>query len=294
MRSKDLAECLTSLIKQTAPSGATYFITVIDNDKSRSAKSVVSNFQIQSKVPIHYACEENRGIPFARNRALAESQRLGADYIAFIDDDEQASCDWLSVLYSYLLSYSKPVVIHGRVIPKFPEDTSKHMRELFYTRKDRPSGTRLQTCATNNVIFSTNIPRKLNLRFDTSVPLAGGTDTKFFFEANQRGVPIYECAEAVVYETVFQSRLNLVWIMRRKYRAGTTTAWRLLQGGNSKLMTASKALFSSNLHFILGIIFTISFQRALRNKQMLKTARSLGILIGTLGVKVNSYAKVDL
>jgi succinoglycan biosynthesis protein ExoM len=283
-----------SLINQTAPKTTTYFITVIDNDKTQSAKPVVDNFKTLSKVPIHYVCEENRGIPFARNRALDESLKLGADYIAFVDDDEQAFCDWLSTLYTYLCSYSDCVVIHGRVIPKFPEDTPQQMREIFYTKKERLTGARLQACATNNVIFSTDILRKFNLYFDSSAPFAGGTDTKFFFEVNQRGVPIYECAEAVVYEAVFPSRLKMSWIMHRKYRSGVTTAWIRLRIGVPKLDLVLNSIGSTFLHLTLSVFFAIFFQRTLRNKQLLKTARSLGVLTGIFSIKVNSYANVDL
>lgn len=293
LRAKHLGECLASLVNQVDPPKATYSITVIDNDKNQSAKPVVSNFQNKSKVPLYYFCEENRGIPFARNRALDESLKLGADNIVFIDDDECASQDWLSTLYAYSLSHSGSVVIHGRVIPRFPKGTSQHLREIFHTRKERLTGTRLQTCATDNVIFSTGILNEFKLHFDNSSPLSGGTDTKFFFEANRRGVPIYECAEAIVYETVFPSRLNMNWLMRRKYRAGITTAWRRMQERKSKFELIAKSIGGIFFHAFIGCLALLCFHSVKRDKQFLKVAKYSGILTGTFGMNVNSYAVVN-
>lgn len=294
LRSKYLEECLESLLDQMSPPKTIFSITVIDNDINQSAKSLVSHFQVQNKVTIHYFCEKSRGIPFARNRALDESLKLGVDYIAFIDDDERASSDWLSTLCACLYSYPNPVVIHGRVVPEFPEGTSKHMCDLLFTKKNRQTGTQLQTCATDNVIFPSLVVSKFGLYFDTSNPLSGGTDTKFFLEVNERGIPIYECAEAIVFETVFSSRLKLSWIMSRKYRSGITTAWRRSKEGHSRTILALKTSIDILLRTFLIPIFTLFLLRVPRNKQLLKFARSTGILAGIFGHKVNSYAKVDV
>lgn len=293
LRVQCLRQCLESLIDQKFSKAINYSITVIDNDKDQSAKSVVGHFQTQNKVPVYYFCEVNRGIPFARNRALDESVKLGANCIAFIDDDEQACPDWLSSLYTCLCSYSEPVIIHGRVIPKFPDGTSKHMRELFYTKKDRPTGTRLQTCATDNVILPTSIISKFNLSFDVSTPLAGGTDTKFFFETNKRGVAIYQCSQAIAYETIFQSRLKVGWLIHRKFRAGITMTWLRLQTGKSKFGLFLKSFEGIFLHLILGFIYIFCFSPLRRDREFLKAAKYFGLLAGAAGIVVNSYKTID-
>ena len=164
LRLNTLEECLASLVDQSNLNDFTYSITVIDNDSNQSAKAIVSRFQRQCKVAVLYFCETNRGIPFARNRALDESLQLGSDYIVFIDDDEAASRDWLSALCANVCSYAAPVIIHGQVIAKFPENTPQYMRDLYRTKKKRSTGTRLKTCATDNVIFPVEIPGPLHVQ----------------------------------------------------------------------------------------------------------------------------------
>lgn len=293
LRAKHLAACLQSLIDQDPPENASYDITIIDNDSNRSAEAVVSDFQSLDRVPINYFCEENRGIPFARNRALDESVKLNYDYIAFIDDDEQASKDWLVTLYMHLKLYYTEAVVYGYVEHKFPDVVPKHIDKEFYLKEIHPTGTSLKTCATNNVLFPTAILRKFNLRFDTSVPLAGGTDTKFFFEANQQGVPIYKCAEAIVCETVFPSRLKISWLLHRKYRLGITTAWLQMKEGCPKFRLTTNALKKILSHSTKGSLRYICFNPVKKNKHFLKAATNLGILAGVMGLETNSYAKID-
>ena len=293
LRTAHLKKCLISLINQNTPKDASYAITVIDNDKNQSAESIVSDLKTQSEVTIRYVCEQQKGIPFARNRALDESLKLNFDYIAFIDDDEYASCSWLSTLFTYLSSYSDPVVIHGRVVPRFPEDTPRHMCDSYSTKKERRTGTKLNTCATNNVIFPTIILKKLKLHFDISAPFAGGTDTKFFFEVNKQGVLIYECAEAIVYETVFPNRLKMSWIMHRKYRTGITTAWVRMREGRTKSRLIVRAICKIFSHTTLGCFNFVCFNFKNRNKHFFKVAKYVGILAGVKGIKVESYKNVD-
>ncbi len=294
LRPQHLKSCLFSLINQNPLKKTSYSITVIDNDENKSAEPVVNDLEVQSKVPIYYACEKERGIPFARNRALDESVKLNFDYIAFIDDDEQASRDWLGTLYQYLRSYSSDVVIHGRVIHQFPENTPDYMRYSYYMKKERKTGKKLDTCATNNVIFPTTIVREHKVCFDTSEPHAGGTDTIFFFEVNRKGIPIYECAEAVVYETVFPSRLKMSWLLRRKYRSGITTTWRRIKEGNIKPVLTVKALCKISFHTLGGCFNSVCFNSKDRNKHFLKAAKYTGVLAGIIGMKVDSYRNIDV
>ena len=69
-----------------------YSIVVVDNDRSKSAESVVSEFRRTSSIEITYWVEAEQNIALARNKALANTT---GDFIGFLDDDEFPMHDWL-------------------------------------------------------------------------------------------------------------------------------------------------------------------------------------------------------
>ena len=71
---------------------------------------------------MEYALEPIVGIPYARNRAL-EMAMAADDLIAFLDDDEVPSEQWLAELLRVWREYSADVVF-GPVQPFFPEPSA--------------------------------------------------------------------------------------------------------------------------------------------------------------------------
>ena len=57
---------------------------VVDNDADESSRAVVTAAKLPW--PVVYVVEPERGIPFARNRAVREA--ADSDFVVFIDDDE--------------------------------------------------------------------------------------------------------------------------------------------------------------------------------------------------------------
>ncbi len=68
-------------------------IIVVDNAPD-SAEKVCREAQ-DLPIDLHYVPEPRRGRAFARNTAIAEALNRGADYVAFLDDDDTPEPDWL-------------------------------------------------------------------------------------------------------------------------------------------------------------------------------------------------------
>ncbi len=94
-RAQLLKECLDSVAQAHVPVGTTLVVTIIDNDAEQSARALVESMASGFPVSLEYIAEPRRGIPCARNRAIAEAHRLNSDYLVFIDDDEWVMPDWL-------------------------------------------------------------------------------------------------------------------------------------------------------------------------------------------------------
>lgn len=292
-RRQHLDACLSSLTLLARPECVELSILVVDNDAEGSARETAKQLQISCPEQAHYCIEKRRGIPFARNRALDEALRMNANWIAFIDDDEQATPGWIVQLYQFAQKYPAQTAVHGRVIPVFPDNTPKYVRETFHSGKVRASGTELEHCATDNVLFPLSLTSELGIRFDESRPLAGGTDSLFFYESTRKGARIFECAEATVYETVFPDRLKLNWLISRKFRVGITIGYRHLQERGKRGTFVLSTSIKVSLYLITGILFGLFFRRTRRNKQFLKAARYAGIASGAMGMQVDSYAKIE-
>ncbi|UCC32144.1 MAG: glycosyltransferase family 2 protein, partial [Phycisphaerales bacterium] len=72
-------------------------VIVVDNDADTSAASVCDLLRRDLNWPLRYEVEPQRGIPFARNRAVACAADT-ADFVSFIDDDEVPQPSWLDEL----------------------------------------------------------------------------------------------------------------------------------------------------------------------------------------------------
>ncbi|HEY4283134.1 MAG TPA: glycosyltransferase family 2 protein [Chthoniobacterales bacterium] len=210
-----LKKLLLSLAAQETGGEYTFAVVVADNDVERSAEPVVRELNA-SGAKIIYAVEPEQNISLARNKALSLAT---GDYIAAIDDDEYANSSWLLQLYRALTSFNADVV-HGPVIPEFPPQTPRYIREAFM-RPNPPTGsTGKYILNAGNTLFRRTLIEGTKTPFDPRFGRTGAEDTAFFFDLRRRGSRMTWCREALVFEAVPSPRANLMWLVRRKFRHG--------------------------------------------------------------------------
>ncbi|MBZ2190307.1 glycosyltransferase [Alcanivorax sp. JB21] len=222
-RPEMLRRCLASLVGQKVPAGYSAVIIVVDNDQSRSAQSVVDDFQDESGVRLHYEMESERGIPFARNRALDTALKMGADWIAFIDDDEVAEAGWVEAYCAAVREYGAEIFM-GPVRYEYPPETpSWMMREGKHCSE---TGACLDQVYTYNTFMRADIaaPDGLGLRFDERLRYTGGSDKAYFSEALRFGRTAAFVKAAIVREEVPRSRVTLKWQYERTMRVNAHNA----------------------------------------------------------------------
>ncbi len=173
--------------------------------------------------PVEYVNERELGIPFARNAAIEASRALGAEWIAFIDDDEVAEPDWLVRLCGRA-EQDGVDAIQGPSRYVYPPGTPDWLPRRPLMRRE--NGQVLRTASTNNVMFRRTLTEEagLGLRFDPSFRFTGGSDTDFFNRATQGGARIVWEQSAVVSEIVPLSRLRLGWQLKRAFRVASNTS----------------------------------------------------------------------
>ena len=196
-------------------------LVVVDNDPDGSARPVVERWAGRIDGPVRYAVEPRRGIPHARNRALAEASD-GADVIAILDDDQWAGSGWLEALLRGLVRHDADVVTGPR-LPLYPGDVPGWVaRAGLFAGRRWPSGREVRIAYTHNVAFRTGILDELEGWFDEALVGTGGSDTDFFHRVRLLGRKMVWIDEAVTFEPVPERRASAGWIVRRFYRFGTT------------------------------------------------------------------------
>lgn len=220
-RPRMLSACLASLMRQTAPDGRLLEVAVVDNEPEPNNHGIVLEAARTCPFPIHYVHEPRRGIPQARNAALNKALALGADWIAFIDDDETARHDWISALYHTACASADVVV--GPVHYIYPAETEAWRMRSQHGDQEKREGQELPRAAANNVIFNTRLVREKGLRFARELQFSGSEDTLFFRQLHKAGARIIWSFKPVVYETVSWERITFKGHLRKAFRRGVAT-----------------------------------------------------------------------
>ena len=84
-------------------------IVVVDNDPAGPTCALLESVKLGHNWPLRCYVEPRRGIPYARNRAIASIEGR-ADFVAFVDDDEIPAPEWLDELLHVQRSYDADVV----------------------------------------------------------------------------------------------------------------------------------------------------------------------------------------
>ena len=198
-------------------------VVVVDNDPAESARVVCTDAARWLRHPLRYRVEKRRGIPQARNTAIAAAMD-GADFIAFIDDDEVPDAGWLGELLRVQRSSGADAVA-GPCETVFEETPPRWIESGgFFERPRHATGARIGYAYTHNVLVSTRALAGMNRLFDEGMALTGSSDTEFFERFARHGQRIVWADGAMVREWVPPTRTTLTWLLQRSFRVGTATS----------------------------------------------------------------------
>lgn len=196
------------------------FIVVVDNDPRETAREIVDAARDRLPFPVVYAVEPNRGIPHARNCGVRAALREGAEFVAFIDDDEVASPDWIDELLDVQRRCAADVV-SGPSLPRFAAGVEPWVVEGgFFTYPRYATGEAIPIAATNNALVAAHLFRGTAEPFDPAFGLSGMDDSHFFMRVRKEGAKLVWADEARVEEFIPASRARARWIVKRAFRIG--------------------------------------------------------------------------
>jgi glycosyltransferase involved in cell wall biosynthesis len=273
-------------------------VVVVDNDAAGAAEGVAVCRRAAAAGycwPLVWAPEERRGIPFARNRAVALALEQNPDFIAALDDDERPSRGWLREMLRVQADTDADAV-GGPVLPEFAPDAPAWLVEggFFGRGGSRPDKAEVRLNACGNFMARASCYRALMPEpFDTRFALTGGEGGIFFRRLAAQSCAMRWAAHAVIHETVPPSRATLRWLMQRRFRLGVNLVrrQRVLQPG------LGRELYSLMLamgQFGTGVIFLVinARQRIRRTRAMLTICKALGRASGHLGASYSEYRRI--
>jgi succinoglycan biosynthesis protein ExoM len=282
-----LARLLSSLAtQQGAPS---FEVIVVDNDADGSAEAVARPFDHRFR--LSYLVEPVRGLSRVRNRAVAASR--GA-FLAFIDDDEWATPQWLAELDAAAERHFADVVV-GPVTIVFDEDVPPHIRRCgLFDRASVADGARVPwylTHTSNAYVRRAALPDQTR-PFDNAFDLTGGEDIDLFGRMIDHGAYIVGASAAGVFEQRSARRANLRWVLRRALRNGTNFAqreWSHASRGR-RVALAADALRQGTWEGIAGLS-SWRHDRQSATPRLVTMADQVGRAAGAFGLRVFEYRK---
>jgi succinoglycan biosynthesis protein ExoM len=218
-----LRSALSSLVRQRldGQDAAKSIVVVVDNSPDGSALTVCGEFG--TKLNVRYVHEPRKGLSNARNAALEEGIRCGAERIAFMDDDELATENWISEL-SRCMDGAGTIIAAGPTYPLFaaPPETWVPIEAYSYVAKASNGFARDASSA--NMMIDLSRLEKLGMQFDAEFNEAGGEDTQLIARLLAAGEKIAWADNAIVWDQIPRDRIRPGWLFRRWYRTGITEA----------------------------------------------------------------------
>jgi len=216
-----LSRALKSVFGQSLPDDITVEVIVIDNSSSGSARDVVLAHARSPAVPITYVHEPQLGVASARNRGVRTARGC---WIAFLDDDEEASKTWIASFVDIARSTGADAVfgpVHGKAdgvddVDGFAPYFSRRIR-----CPDPDDITHLSAyLGTNNSLFNRKRCLDEPFPFNTNLNHCGGEDSLLLQRLMQRGYRFAWAAKAEVVEWVPAGRLSWRYIRTRTLLSG--------------------------------------------------------------------------
>ncbi len=282
-RRPQIIDTLASLMAMNAPPDCRVSVLVVDNDHSPSAQKLVEGFAASSRFDIRYLHCPAGNISLARNGALDNCE---SRYLAFIDDDEIASEDWLRNLARVAQNDALDVVL-GPVQAVYRPQAPEWMRVLsIHSTKQVWVDGHIKSGYSSNVQVDLECPAVSGLRFDPELGQTGGEDTKYFTQVFRRGGKIGYAADALVQEDVPESRACFSWLLKRRFRMGQTHGRLMLEGRRGFLPTAGAlAKVFGKIVFCFATAGLNILNPARRNNAILRGLMHMGVVFGIFGIR---------
>lgn len=293
-RLDSLERAVRSVLAQTGVAYHLREIVVVDNDPQASARDTTLSLAAAAPFPVIWRHAPRPGVATARNEGLAATT---APLIAFLDDDEAASPDWLASLLAAQVATGADAVF-GPIRGRVPEGTgwTRPYLERFFGREG-PDQTQVidipHGCGNSLLVRATALPGAAP--FNAAADQSGGEDDALFAALKARGGRFGWASDAWVDEFAPPHRATLRYALARAFAYGQ---------GPSQTAAAARDWLSVARWMAIGAAQTVAWGAAAlgltlissprRAEMMDRCARGLGKLFWMKGFEPHFYGEREL
>jgi succinoglycan biosynthesis protein ExoM len=300
-RTKGLQELLRGLDVQrlVSLSETDIRVVIVDNSAAASAQMVFDEYEKSGRFSSAFVHDPQRGLSNVRNRAVEHVLKVDVDYLAFIDDDEVPTPDWIEQLVAKARRTAAAAVV-GPVAPIFEEPPPAWaVSHGFYAKAPAMRDGRLTDGYTSNCLVSCRVLDEKALRFDPRFNATGGEDTWFFKCLLDAGETIAFAEHAGVMEYVPPARMKPAWLLKRWYRTGAVEAALCpfdplsSKGRIVNVLKGSTRLVCGVLMFFVALALSPWRPAGAVLARCYTICRGLGLLTSVVGVAYREYMADD-
>jgi GT2 family glycosyltransferase len=201
-----------------------FAVVIVENDAMAcQSVPVAAEFLRAGRFPGLCVVEPRQGNCHAINAAFETALAMFPVAVNFlmIDDDEVASSDWLELMVRTAETTGADVV-GGPVLQNFDDDMKRGLKRhpAFLPAYDTTGAVPI-IYGCGNCLIMRPVFAKLGVpAFDLRFNFLGGGDVDFFTRCRRQGTKFHWVAEAVIVETVPNSRTHPSWLALRGLRIG--------------------------------------------------------------------------
>jgi glucosyl-dolichyl phosphate glucuronosyltransferase len=226
-RATILTSALESLAQQTLDKHF-YEVIVVDNASTDETAAIVNKFKADySDHIIVLAREERQGLGYARNLGFRKAR---GRYVAFMDDDAQATRDWLETMFNCFCTIRpEPLGVGGKILPAYDAAKPKWFDDDLEVRSfgdDARLLRRGESFSGSNMGFRRDVLETYG-GFDVNVGVKGpylsvGEETALFNRIwrDNPHAGFYYSPQLVVYHAVPKYKMTISYALKRAFLTG--------------------------------------------------------------------------
>ncbi len=274
-------------------------LVVVDNRPNAETRAQCQAAARDLPIGLHYAEEAQPGLTYARNRAVSVALERGAEFIAFIDDDDMPRPDWLLrllerqaatgadlVFGTWVLDENMPSWARESGIFRSPGKHKSDNKKLRrYGLPDFASGCNM--LATRGILERVAAAGPV---FDHAFCFIGGEDKDFFIRAQEMGAKLASANDSVINRNHEAERYTIRGLFRRGFKNGCSRVNMAGSHGDRQRRLRLVATALGKLSISLIILPFSIFSRGVFMHHLYRVAKSSGVLYSSVtGRGINYY-----
>ncbi len=275
-------------------------LIVVDNNPNPETEAICQRAAPRLPIAIHYVTEPRSGITYARNRGVEVALQRGADFLAFIDDDDQPRSDWLIQLLDRQAVTGADMVfgtwVLDSLMPQWARESGIFRSPVKAKHENKGGRYGLPGCAsTCNALVGRSILERVATTgpvFNHTFRFSGGEDKDFFIRAHELGANLASADMSVIHRNHEPDRYTARGLLKRGFKNGCSqVSMARAHGTSARVIKLLATSLSKILMSLLLLPFSL-FSKGMLMHNLYRMAKAFGVLYTSLtGRSVNYYSR---